>query len=70
MHLELTNQTLATILMDCMHHYPSFKNVKEAFGIILGTTESTSYVGEYSFPIPMWIFVHKMKFHQIILLDL
>lgn len=53
MHLELTNQTLATILMDCMHHYPSFKNAKEAFGIILGATESTSYVGEYSFPIPM-----------------
>ncbi|MGE7676370.1 hypothetical protein ACQKMV_22880 [Lysinibacillus sp. NPDC094403] len=51
MHLELTNQTLATILLDCMHHYPSYKKAKEAFGVILGATEPTSYIGEYSFPI-------------------
>lgn len=51
MHFELTNQTLATILMDCIHYYPSYKNAKEAFGLVLGEMEQTSYVGEYSFPI-------------------
>lgn len=51
MHFELTNQSLATILMDCMHHYPSFEKSNEAFGLILGAAEPTSYIGEYSFPV-------------------
>lgn len=51
MHIELTNQSLATILLDCIHHYPSYKKAKEAFGLVLGATENNVHIGEYSFPV-------------------
>lgn len=50
MHLELINNTLTTMLLDCISHYPKRGQQKECFGLIFGEQNEKS-IGEYTFPI-------------------
>jgi len=51
MHFELTNQSLSTILLDAIQYYPTYKQAKESYGILLGTEEKGNGVAEYTFPV-------------------
>ena len=50
MNLELINNTLTTMLLDCISHYPERGEEKECFGLILGD-QSEKALGEFTFPI-------------------
>ncbi|MFW7186712.1 MULTISPECIES: hypothetical protein [unclassified Lysinibacillus] len=50
MHLELINNTLTTMLLDCISHYPKRGQQKECFGLIFGEQDRNA-VGEYTFPV-------------------
>lgn len=51
MKLELINNSLSTIILDAISHYPNMKQRKECFGILLGDTSKEIYQGEFTFPI-------------------
>lgn len=50
MNLELINNTLTTMLLDCISHYPERDEKKECFGLIFGEQNENS-IGEYTFPV-------------------
>ena len=50
MHLELINNTLTTMLLDCISHYPKCGQQKECFGLIFGENNE-KVIGEYTFPV-------------------
>ncbi|MGE7942222.1 hypothetical protein ACQKNB_09055 [Lysinibacillus xylanilyticus] len=50
MYLELINNTLTTMLLDCISHYPNCGQQKECFGLIFGEQDRNT-VGEYTFPV-------------------
>lgn len=50
MYIELTNQTLTTMLLDCISHFPSVEQRKECFGLVFGE-QGENPIGEYTFPV-------------------
>lgn len=50
MNLELINNTLTTMLLDCISHYPKRGQQKECFGLIFGENNE-KVIGEYTFPV-------------------
>lgn len=54
MQLELTNQSLTTMLLDCIQHYPSYELANESYGLLYGDysrEDKGLAIGEYNFPI-------------------
>lgn len=50
MYIELINNTLTTMLLDCICHYPKRGQQKECFGLIFGE-QNANPIGEYTFPV-------------------
>ncbi|PJK16938.1 hypothetical protein CQS04_07225 [Chryseomicrobium excrementi] len=50
MQIEFINNTLSTMLLDCISHYPEQGKQKECFGLIFGE-QSKEAIGEYTFPV-------------------